>query len=338
MGYRAEIETLKWKENQLVIYLGNDVDSPDAWKEALDILLIRDEILMILEEIEEDAVIDKDTLINRDEVKEIIHYSLCPWRKEFLEWFNTFPDNYLPNALTEERYFKEYVMAKEQLNTTLQYERVVRGLTLKEVSSVVGISDTYLSKLENKKVKPSKRVAQELSGYYDVEIGTLFDMSYDEAEKLSDRVSRLRDYRSREGVTLKEVSDGTGLSASYLSKLELGYLDPTEKAMMLLSDYFNVSVTDIFDVEQIEDGVVDSSVSAHEENEKQKSEEVVAKDNAMIVQELRDKYGMTLKELAERTGVSASYISMVERGKRKVNEKFRLALVGEFDIELYEEQ
>ena len=56
---------------------------------------------------------------------------------------------------------------------------------------------------------------------------------------------RIRHFRSLAGLTLDQVSDATGLTASQLSLIETGKREPKLTALNALANTFGVAVTDL---------------------------------------------------------------------------------------------
>ena len=61
----------------------------------------------------------------------------------------------------------------------------------------------------------------------------------------SDLGTRLRELRRSRGVSLAEVAEGTGISASFLSTVEKGKSDITVSWLMRLVHWFGVSIADL---------------------------------------------------------------------------------------------
>jgi transcriptional regulator with XRE-family HTH domain len=62
----------------------------------------------------------------------------------------------------------------KSLGNTLKELREIQKFTLRKVEEVTGISNAYLSQLENDKIgRPSANVLYKLSNIYDVELNTL---------------------------------------------------------------------------------------------------------------------------------------------------------------------
>ena len=56
---------------------------------------------------------------------------------------------------------------------------------------------------------------------------------------------RIRELRNIRGETLKDTSNGTNLSVSYLSDIERGRTSPSLQSLETLAKHFDISVTDL---------------------------------------------------------------------------------------------
>jgi transcriptional regulator with XRE-family HTH domain len=61
----------------------------------------------------------------------------------------------------------------------------------------------------------------------------------------TDLGTRLRELRRSRGVSLSEVAEGTGISASFLSTVEKGKSDITVSRLMRLVNWFGISIADL---------------------------------------------------------------------------------------------
>jgi transcriptional regulator with XRE-family HTH domain len=68
--------------------------------------------------------------------------------------------------------------------------------------------------------------------------------------------SRLKDLRMSRGMSLKEVSEETGMSTSYLSLVETGRNEPTAGRLVSLLDFFEVELEDVIPEREMEGPVV----------------------------------------------------------------------------------
>lgn len=108
---------------------------------------------------------------------------------------------------------------------------------------------------------------------------------------------RLRAFRERRGLTLQEVASRSGLSRSYLSELENGKKQPSIKALEALADALNVALDAL---------MPDGGREAEAEAEGRLGEHLRL---------ARERKGMSLAAAAEAAGISAGYLSEIERGQ-----------------------
>lgn len=59
--------------------------------------------------------------------------------------------------------------------------------------------------------------------------------------------TRLHELRKAQGLSLRALADETGLSATLLSQVERGIVEPSLKTLRTLSGYFGTSVSALFD-------------------------------------------------------------------------------------------
>ena len=57
---------------------------------------------------------------------------------------------------------------------------------------------------------------------------------------------RLKELRRGKNVTLREMSEKTGLSSSTISNFERGCRKPSNKSLLILADYYGVSAEYIY--------------------------------------------------------------------------------------------
>ena len=121
------------------------------------------------------------------------------------------------------------------------------------------------------------------------------------AERRGRPESELRAAARRKGLTMKELSKKMGVSASYLSQVGTGKKPWTpklrEKAMAVLGE------------------VPGQGIVYRQTGE-------VTGESSFIRERART-FGMSLKELADRVGVSASYMTMVALGHRNMGVKMQ---------------
>jgi len=64
-------------------------------------------------------------------------------------------------------------------------------------------------------------------------------------------MNRLREIRSREGLTLQELGDLSGLSEAMISRLERGERSTSPRVKVRLARVLGVRVAELFDAEEL---------------------------------------------------------------------------------------
>ncbi len=90
------------------------------------------------------------------------------------------PSNFANNALCAYIYFLEMVVM--MIGETLKRLRKIYGFTASELSSIINISPSYLSEIENGKKQPSLELLEKLSKLYGIKTSSLILLS----EKIED--------------------------------------------------------------------------------------------------------------------------------------------------------
>lgn len=106
------------------------------------------------------------------------------------------------------------------------------------------------------------------------------------------RGERIRALREERGYTLQDLAKRAKLSLSYLSEIERGSKRPSLKTIEKLAGALNVPKTQL-----IEGEVTDTGLTLGEK-----------------IRIIRNEKNMSLQDLADKVGISLSYLSEIERG------------------------
>src|SRR5690606_41680332 len=79
-----------------------------------------------------------------------------------------------------------------QLGVKLKHARRLRGLRLKELAQAVGCTESFLSKVENDKVRPSLQMLHAIVSQLDTSIGELFSPTANERAQIMRKHERPR--------------------------------------------------------------------------------------------------------------------------------------------------
>jgi len=102
----------------------------------------------------------------------------------------------------------------------------------------------------------------------------------------------IRDLRQKRNMTLQELAHRAGLSISYLSEIELGKKQPSLETIDKISQALNIS----------REGLISTNGSG-----------TVGLGGKIAL--LRQEKNLSLAELSEKVGISASYLCQIENGK-----------------------
>ena len=178
-----------------------------------------------------------------------------------------------------------------------------RGITMKELAALMGVSVSYLSTVANghRPWTPKMRekvmaVLGEVPGQ-----GTVYRRG---GTVVSSESSFIRERAREKGMTMKDLADRVGVTYGYLSSATRGHANMGAKVQARIESALDAPAR------------VAPAACAN------RSESVVSGSSSFIRERARA-LGMTMRELAERVGVSASYMSMVARGHRSMGVKLQ---------------
>jgi transcriptional regulator with XRE-family HTH domain len=130
---------------------------------------------------------------------------------------------------------------------------------------------------------------------------------------------KLRELRKSKGLSIRKVSEDTGFSVSFLSKLENGKSSITIKNLLKLLGYYGVTLPDIFS------GSVTRKTAFRREDRKK-----VDSPEAVTLELLVDEPGVAMEPLLGTFKPGSRYEDSIEHG----GEEVALVLKGEFRFEL----
>ncbi len=124
--------------------------------------------------------------------------------------------------------------------------RKERGLTLRQLNNLTGISDVNLSRYERGMFQPRENKWQKLADYYGVPISYLkgTDKEFDTyLENMVDKNLRLKELRESENnVSQADIAKTFHITRQAVQRWEVGKSEPNIKTLIALADYFNVSI------------------------------------------------------------------------------------------------
>ena len=122
--------------------------------------------------------------------------------------------------------------------------------SLKQISQEININYETLSAYKRQLRRPKKENAKILAEYFGVTLSYLLglddDSCIDESKKMTPFQSLVRD----RGISLKEISEATGIGYSTLGNYKQGSRSPNAKNAQILSEYFGVSIPSLLGYEE----------------------------------------------------------------------------------------
>ena len=197
----------------------------------------------------------------------------------------------------------ETVARKGKPESELRAAARDKGLTMKELAALMGVSASHLSQVGTGKKPwtPSLRekaiaVLGEVPGQ---------GVVYRQNAEVTSESTFIREQARSMGMTMLELSDRSGVSYGYLTQVARGRRQMGVKAQA-----------------QIE-SVLGTRARVAPAKLANRQGDVIEGDASSFIREAARALGIPMKELAEKVGVSAGYLSQVARGHRNMGVKLQ---------------
>lgn len=139
------------------------------------------------------------------------------------------------------------------LGDNIKRIRLSKGIGLNEVARRANITGGYLSSIENnKRTNIGAEILESIATAIGVSVSDFYSdyenpcLTHENGIKLSVG-DKLRVLRKQNNLTLKELSEKTNLSISFISDIENKRRNPSIDNLKLLANALNVSVSDLLD-------------------------------------------------------------------------------------------
>ena len=189
-----------------------------------------------------------------------------------------------------------------------------RGLTLKELAALMGVSVSYLSQVGTGKRPWTPNLQEKAMAVLGEVPGQ--GVVYRQTEAVEAESTFIREQARTLGMTMQELSDRSGVSYSYLTQVARGRRNMGVKAQAGIESALGTRAR-----------VAPARLANRQGG-------VVDGDGSNFIRERARVLGMTLKELAERVGVSLSYMSQVARGHRHMGVKLQAKVEAELQAKV----
>ena len=178
-----------------------------------------------------------------------------------------------------------------------------KGLTMKELAALMGVSASHLSQVGTGKKPWTPNLREKAMAVLGEVPGQ--GIVYRQTGEVDSESTFIREQARAMGITMLELSDLSGVSYSYLTQVARGRRSMGVKAQTSIESVLGTRA-----------GVAPAKLANRQGN-------VVDGTDSNFIRERARALGMTLKELAEKVGVSLSYMSQVARGHRHMGVKLQ---------------
>ena len=178
-----------------------------------------------------------------------------------------------------------------------------KGLTMKELAALMGVSASHLSQVGTGKKPWTPSLREKAMAVLGEVPGQ--GVVYRQAEAVNGESNFIRERARTMGMTMQELSDRSGVSYSYLTQVARGRRNMGIQVQASIESVLGTRAR------------VASAKLANRHGD------VIEGDGSSYIRERARVLGMTLKELAEKVGVSLSYMSQVSRGHRNMGVKLQ---------------
>ena len=178
-----------------------------------------------------------------------------------------------------------------------------RGLTMKELAALMGVSASHLSQVGTGKKPWTPNLREKAMAVLGEVPGQGF--VYRQGGVVNSESSFIRERAREIGITMLELSDRSGVSYGYLTQVARGRRNMGPKVQASIESALNAPAR---------------VAPARCANRKC---DVVEGEASSFIRETARALGITMRELAEKVGVSAGYLSQVSRGHRSMGVKLQ---------------
>ena len=189
---------------------------------------------------------------------------------------------------------------KGKPETELRAAARKRGLTMQELAALMGVSSGYLSTVATGRRPWSQTMREKALAVLGEVPGQ--GIVYRQGGVVNGESSFIRERAREMGMTMQDLSDRAGVSYSYLTQAARGHRNMGVKAQA-----------------RIESALGGQAKVAPAKLANRRGE--VVNGESSYIRECARALGMTMKELAEKVGVSYGYMSQVSRGHRNMGVK-----------------
>ncbi len=200
------------------------------------------------------------------------------------------------------------------MSNRLKKLRKEKGLTQADLAKVLNTNQSQYGKYENGKTNLSIENAKILAKFFGVTLSYLLGLDDDSCIDGSKNMTPFQSLVRDRGLSLKEISEATGIGYSTVGNYNQGSRIPNARNAQLLSEYFGVSIPYLLGLD--DDSCIDGS------------------KNMTPFQILVRDRGISLKEISEATGIAYPTLSGYNQGIRTPKKKNAKILAEYFGVSI----
>ena len=185
-----------------------------------------------------------------------------------------------------------------------------RGLTMKELAKKMGVSAGYLSQIANGGRPWTPKMREKVAAALGEVPGQ--GIVYRQGDIVTGESSFIRERARTLGMTMQELADRSGVSASYMTQVARGQKNMGVKVQARVESALKAPAK------------IAPARCANRQGG------VVTGESSYIRERARE-LGMSLRDLADRVGVSASYMTQVARGQKNMGVKVQARMESELE-------
>lgn len=130
-----------------------------------------------------------------------------------------------------------------------------------------------------------------------------------------DTIKRIKELIEENQINQKELADRIGMSEVTISRYMTGERKPSLDAIILIANYFDVSLDYLVGVSNVKKSCVsDDCLEFNKNTSSFLSDKTDIKNLGKIIQEKRIQMKLSLREAADGIGISHNYLSIIEKG------------------------
>ena len=175
-----------------------------------------------------------------------------------------------------------------------------RGVTMKELAAMMGVSAGYLSQFANGRRQWTPKMREKVAAVLGEVPGQ--GIVYRQGGAVTGESSFIRERAREMGMTMRDLADRTGVSYGYMSEVARGRKHMGVKVQTRIESALKAPAK------------VAPAQCANRQG-------VVVAGESSYIRERARELGMSLRDLADRVGVSYGYMSMVARGHSNMGVK-----------------